>query len=206
MREVDVPRARPRLSSTSRARMRRCARQPTLWLADNIDMYEGEMHARASTRRRRRAFAAIGQIVRVVTTERSRPSRRPAAAGEHGALLEPGAARRALRVPDRVGPLRRSRFDPRLERLGLRGRRHAAFPAARAAPSALSSSTAIPAWSRSIRAGTRPRCGSSNPGFLHILDGTDHLLFLLCLVIPFRRFGPLVADRHRRSPSRIRSR
>src|SRR5690606_4830164 len=29
-------------------------------------------------------------------------------------------------------------------------------------------------------------------GFWHILDGTDHLLFLLCLVIPFRRFKPLV--------------
>jgi len=29
-------------------------------------------------------------------------------------------------------------------------------------------------------------------GFLHILDGIDHLLFLLCLVIPFRRFGPLI--------------
>ena len=29
-------------------------------------------------------------------------------------------------------------------------------------------------------------------GFLHILDGTDHLLFLLCLVIPFRRLKPLV--------------
>jgi hypothetical protein len=29
-------------------------------------------------------------------------------------------------------------------------------------------------------------------GFLHILDGTDHLLFLFCLVIPFRRFGSLV--------------
>ncbi len=28
-------------------------------------------------------------------------------------------------------------------------------------------------------------------GFFHILDGTDHLLFLLCLVIPFRRFRPL---------------
>jgi hypothetical protein len=26
-------------------------------------------------------------------------------------------------------------------------------------------------------------------GFLHILDGLDHLLFLLCLVIPFRRIG-----------------
>jgi hypothetical protein len=29
-------------------------------------------------------------------------------------------------------------------------------------------------------------------GFFHILDGTDHLLFLFCLVIPFRRFGTLV--------------
>src|SRR5262249_11702152 len=29
-------------------------------------------------------------------------------------------------------------------------------------------------------------------GFAHILDGTDHLLFLFCLVIPFRRFRPLV--------------
>ena len=30
-------------------------------------------------------------------------------------------------------------------------------------------------------------------GFLHILDGIDHLLFLLCLVIPFRRLRPLIA-------------
>jgi hypothetical protein len=30
-------------------------------------------------------------------------------------------------------------------------------------------------------------------GFVHILDGTDHLLFLFCLVIPFRRFRALVA-------------
>lgn len=29
-------------------------------------------------------------------------------------------------------------------------------------------------------------------GFLHILDGTDHLLFIACLVIPFRRLRPLV--------------
>ena len=29
-------------------------------------------------------------------------------------------------------------------------------------------------------------------GFWHILDGTDHLLFLFCLVIPFRRFGALI--------------
>jgi mono/diheme cytochrome c family protein len=30
-------------------------------------------------------------------------------------------------------------------------------------------------------------------GFLHILDGIDHLLFLLCLVIPFRKLRPLIA-------------
>ena len=29
-------------------------------------------------------------------------------------------------------------------------------------------------------------------GFWHILEGTDHLLFLFCLVIPFRRLRPLV--------------
>src|SRR5687768_11581329 len=30
-------------------------------------------------------------------------------------------------------------------------------------------------------------------GFFHILDGIDHLLFILCLVIPFRRIKPLIA-------------
>jgi hypothetical protein len=29
-------------------------------------------------------------------------------------------------------------------------------------------------------------------GFHHILDGTDHLLFLMCLVIPFRKFRALI--------------
>jgi HupE / UreJ protein len=29
-------------------------------------------------------------------------------------------------------------------------------------------------------------------GFFHILDGTDHLLFLLCLVIPYRRLRALI--------------
>jgi hypothetical protein len=29
-------------------------------------------------------------------------------------------------------------------------------------------------------------------GIFHVLDGADHLLFLLCLVIPFRNFRPLV--------------
>ena len=32
-------------------------------------------------------------------------------------------------------------------------------------------------------------------GFFHILDGIDHLLFLLCLAIPFRRFRAALPDR-----------
>jgi hypothetical protein len=35
--------------------------------------------------------------------------------------------------------------------------------------------------------------GFVKAGFLHILEGTDHLLFLLLLVAPFRRFLPLAA-------------
>jgi hypothetical protein len=40
-------------------------------------------------------------------------------------------------------------------------------------------------------------------GFVHILDGTDHLLFIACLVIPFRRLRRSSSSR-RPSPSRIR--
>ena len=41
-----------------------------------------------------------------------------------------------------------------------------------------------PRWHQAFRLFARE-------GFFHILDGTDHLLFLLCLVIPFRKFAPL---------------
>ncbi len=43
-----------------------------------------------------------------------------------------------------------------------------------------------PRWHQALLRFTRD-------GFFHILDGIDHLLFLLCLVIPFRRLRPLVA-------------
>ncbi len=49
------------------------------------------------------------------------------------------------------------------------------------------------AWCGSTHAGIRPRCASCSSASRHILDGIDHLLFVLCLVIPFRRLRPLVA-------------
>jgi hypothetical protein len=50
---------------------------------------------------------------------------------------------------------------------------------------------AMSAWSADPR-GTRRRGCSSR--LRHILDGTDHLLFLLCLVIPFRRMRAAGGD------------
>ena len=50
---------------------------------------------------------------------------------------------------------------------------------------------AIPASSSWIHAGIRRR-SIHEGGFAHILDGIDHLLFLLGLVIPFRRLRSLV--------------
>ena len=75
-----------------------------------------------------------------------------------------------------------------------------------AVASAPTSSTAIRAWCGSIRAGITPRCDSCKLGFRHILDGIDHLLFLLCLVIPLRRHPSADRRSSPRSPSRTRSR
>ena len=85
-----------------------------------------------------------------------------------------------------------------LDRAGARAARRphddgAALPAGRTAASARSSTSATRAWCASIRAGIRRRCSFVALGFEHILDGIDHLLFIFCLVIPFRRLRPLVA-------------
>ena len=56
-----------------------------------------------------------------------------------------------------------------------------------------SSCTTIRASSASTHGGIRPPARFVRSGFGHILDGIDHLLFLLCLVIPLRRMRTLVA-------------
>ena len=60
------------------------------------------------------------------------------------------------------------------------------------APSVRWNFTTTPAWSGSIRAGSRRSVSSWPKGFRHILSGADHLLFLFCLVIPFRQIRRLV--------------
>ena len=78
-----------------------------------------------------------------------------------------------------------------------RARRHgAALPAARPARNAPSSSPAIPGLVRLDPRWHQAAWRFVKLGFAHILDGTDHLLFLFCLVIPFRRFRAAGPDRH----------
>ena len=93
------------------------------------------------------------------TTRRSRTSPARGCPTRHGVLLEPGAARRPVRVPDPVGPV------AVLDSSAARAPRHPhadrpALPAARRRRARRSSSTAIPGWCGSIRAGTRRRSSS----------------------------------------------
>jgi len=70
------------------------------------------------------------------------------------------------------------------ERLKLDLRFHAAGGAVRAfeIPTAAGRADLDPRWHRAAWSFVKS-------GFVHILDGLDHLLFLLCLVMPFRRLS-----------------
>ena len=87
----------------------------------------------------------------------------------------------------------RSEFSIRLrvDRLGQKVSTRIALPAARRRHAGVR----IPRRSRprSPRSQLAPgRAALCESGFWHILEGTDHLLFLLCLVVPFRRLRPLI--------------
>ena len=91
-----------------------------LWLADNIDALRRTTRPAAAAHRSTRAC-------RCRPTGRSPRTRRrcahvagPPLAGQPRSLLEPAAARRAVRISDPAPSAPSSRSDPRLERLGLR--------------------------------------------------------------------------------------
>ena len=188
MRDVDVPTRGSGFVDLARAAVP-LRDATTLWLVQSIDLFEEGARLPAP------------QIVAVRVSLPSDPSFRTY--DEALAHVTGPACRRTPICTGSRGcstcssSTRSSRID-RASRLrpGCRGWACAWSPSCgscrRAARCAPSSSRAIPGWCASTRAGTRRRCGSSRSGFSHILDGTDHLLFLLCLVIPFRRLRPLV--------------
>ena len=148
-------------------------------------------HRRGSSRRRS-PCRRIGRSRRTTRRSRTSPDRRcPPTRRSSGtrACWTCSSSTRSSRID------RDFSIDPALARLGVRVVDGAALPAAgrrRARVRVRRRSRARPARSALAPGGAG---ASSSSGFLHILDGTDHLLFLLCLVIPFRRFRPLVLDR-----------
>ena len=188
MREVDVPLRGPGYLDLARAdaALRNAA---TLWLADNIEIREGE---------ERLAYPKLVDARVTLPSDKSFGSFEGALAHLKGPRLPNSMElfwkQQLLDVLFEY-PIRSERSDfsihPRLERLGLRVTTALRF---------LPPGGAVRAFEFHGDPGLirlDPRWHQAalrfvESGFWHILEGTDHLLFILCLVIPFRRFGALV--------------
>jgi hypothetical protein len=175
---LDVPRAEPLLPDAA-----------NLWLADFIDVYEDDVPIPKP---------------RIVRTRLSLPSDRAFASFASASAQLEGATLSAdtnvvwnQTVMDvwYAYPIHseRARFSihPRLARLGLRVVTAMRFLPPGGAVRAYEF-TGDPGLVRLDPRWYQAALTFVRLGFLHILDGTDHLLFLFCLVIPFRRLRALV--------------
>ena len=189
MREVDFPRRGPGYLDLARvdAALRTAA---ALWIVDNIEIYEGD--ARLGNPRVADARVSLA-------SDKSFASYETALAHLRGPRLPNDMElfwnQQLLDVLLEY-PIRSDRSDfsirPRLERLGLRTVTVLRF----LPPGGVERAYEFHGDPGRLRLDPRwyqAALRFVESGFWHILDGTDHLLFLLCLVIPFRRLWPLVA-------------
>jgi HupE / UreJ protein len=188
MNEVDFPKRGPGYLDLAHAdaALRNAA---TLWVADNVEIYEGDI---------RLAYPRIADIRVSLPSDRSFGSFESALAHVTGPRLPDDMDlywNQQLLDVLFVYPIasERSAFSihPRLARLGLRVLTTLQFlpPTGDARALEFHGDPGLvrldPSWHQAA-------LRFVELGFFHILDGTDHLLFLLCLVIPFRRLGALV--------------
>jgi hypothetical protein len=188
MQEVDFPRRGPGYLDLAHAdsALRTAATQ---WLADNIDLYEDDS---------RLAYPSVVKVRVSLPSDKSFATYDEAIAHVAVAPLpndmdlywNQGLLDVLLAYPIRSDASGFS-INPRLARLGLQTVTALQFmpPGTASRAFELHGNPGMvrldPHWHQAAR-----RFVES--GFLHILDGTDHLLFILCLVIPFRRIGTLV--------------
>ena len=188
MREVDIPKRGPGYLDLARAdaALRTAA---TLWIADNIDLYEagGQL-----------AYPVVADARVSLPSDKSFASFDEARAHLAGPRLpekmelfwNQGMLDVLFEYPIQSADAAFS-IHPRLERLGLRVTVALRFLPPGGAERAFEfhgdpGTVALdPRWHQAA-------LRFVESGFWHILEGADHLLFLLCLVIPFRRFGALV--------------
>jgi hypothetical protein len=189
MRDIDVPRRAPGYLDLARAEAS-LHHAATLWISDNVELYEGDTPLKA------------GRIVSArvsLESDRSFTSYEEAMAHVTGARLpndtdiywEQGLLDVLFEYSIQSD---RSDFSirPRFGGLGLRVTTVLRF---------LPPSGVVRAFDLHDDPGLvrlDPRWHQAalrfvGAGFWHILEGTDHLLFLFCLVIPFRRLRSLVA-------------
>ncbi len=188
MREVDIPKRGPGYLDLARAdaALRTAA---TLWIADNIDLYEAG---------RQLAYPVVVDARVSLPSDKSFASFDEARAHLAGPRLpekmeliwNQGMLDVLFDYPIQSADAAFS-IHPRLERLGLRVTVALRFLPPGGAERAFEfhgdpGTVALdPRWHQAA-------LRFVESGFWHILEGTDHLLFLLCLVIPLRRFGALV--------------
>jgi hypothetical protein len=160
-----------------------------LWIGQNVEMYEGEV---------RLPLPHLAAWQLSIPGDRSFTSYDEAVAHVTGARLPPGTK---LYWPQAVVdalfdyPIQSDRSDfsihPKLARLGL----HTLTVLRFVTPDGRLRAFEYPGDPGLVRLDPRWHQAALQfvkLGFFHILDGTDHLLFLFCLVIPFRRFRALV--------------
>jgi hypothetical protein len=188
MREADIPVRGPGYIDLPRAdaALRTAAR---LWFVDNIDVYEGDTklanprvaHARVAIASDK-SFASYDQAL---ATVRSAPL-----PGDLDLYWKQQYLDVLLEYPIASD---RSDFSihPRLGKLGVQVLTTLRF----LPPGGAERAFEIHGDAELVRLDPRWHHAALRfveLGFLHILDGTDHLLFIACLVIPFRRLRPLI--------------
>src|SRR5438105_4342863 len=193
MRDMDYPKPR----GTTRADLMDLGRaEPTLrdastlWIADFVDVYENDVHlgkpdvvaVRASLPSDR-SFTSYDDALAHVTG--------PPLPADTEFVWSQGLLDVLFEYPIQSD---RSRFaiEPRLARLGIRTLTVLRFlpPGGAVRAFEFYGDPGLvhldPSWRQASWQFVKL-------GFFHILDGTDHLLFLGCLVIPFRRLRSLIA-------------
>jgi hypothetical protein len=175
---VDIARVGPSLDDTA-----------TRWIASEIRMYEGETElapprlvATRLSLESERAFDTWAQAVAHVTG--------PPLPTDTTLFWEQGLLD-ALFEYEVVSERSDFSVHAALDRLGLRVATVLQF----VTPDGIVRVYRLPGDSGLVRLDPRWHQAAArfvHLGFVHILEGLDHLLFLLCLVVPLRRFGALV--------------
>jgi len=194
MRDLSVP-TRPGTNTGAGSLIDLARLQPllagaaTVWVVQNIDLYENDaplpapslLDLRVSLPTDR-SFGSYEDALRYVTGQRLPDTTDVSwTTGMLDVLLETPISSDLSQISIR----------PRLARLGVRTVTVLRFVTADGAVRAFQYS-ADPGVVRLDPRWYQAALGFVRLGFFHILDGTDHLLFLFCLVIPFRRFRALV--------------